>query len=64
MPKLRRVLIITTAVYLLGVVLTGFTFLVGNSSRISNSYGLVAASVDQGLSWPFQLVGVFRRVIR
>ncbi len=61
---LRRVLITTSAIYLLGVVLTGFTFMMGNSSRISNSYGLVAASVDRGMLWPVQLVRVFRRVIR
>ncbi len=61
---LRRVLITTSAIYLLGVVLTGFTFMMGNSSRISNSYGLVAASVDRGMFWPFQLVRVVRRVIR
>jgi len=61
---LRGLLIGAASIYLIGVLLTGFTFVLQRNYSGAGSVGMVSASVSYGMLWPVHVVKVLGRVIR
>ncbi len=61
---LRGFLIGVAAIYLIGVVLTGFTFVLQRNYSGAGSVSMVTASVNYGVLWPVYVIKVLGRVIR
>ncbi len=61
---LRGFLIGVAAIYVLGVLLTGFTFVMQKNYSDAGSVSMVSASVNYGMLWPVHVIKVLGRVIR
>ena len=61
---LRGLLIGVAAIYLIGVLLTGFTFVLQRNYSGAGSMSMFSASVSYGMVWPVLVIKVFGRVIR
>ncbi len=61
---LRGFLIGVAAIYVIGVLLTGFTFVLQKSYSDAGSVSMVSASVKYGMFWPVYVIKVLGRVIR
>ena len=61
---LRGFLIGVAAIYLIGVLLTGFTFVLQKNYSGAGSVSMFSASVSYGMVWPVLVIKVFGRVIR
>ena len=61
---LRGLLIGVAAIYLIGVLLTGFTFVLQRNYSGAGSVSMFTASVNYGVLWPVYVIKVFGRVIR
>ena len=61
---LRGFLIGVAAVYVLGVLLTGFTFVMQKNYSDAGSVSMVSASVTYGMFWPVHVIKVLGRVVR
>ena len=61
---LRGFLIGLASVYLIGVLLTGFTFVLQKNYSGAGSVSMFSASVSYGMVWPVLVIKVFGRVIR
>ncbi len=61
---LRGFLIGVAAIYVLGVLLTGFTFVMQKNYSDAGSVSMVSASVTYGILWPVHVIKVLGRVIR
>ncbi len=61
---LRGLLIGVASIYLIGVLLTGFTFVVQRKYSGAASESMFSASVNYGMLWPVQVLKVLGRVIR
>ncbi len=61
---LRGFLIGVAAIYVLGVLLTGFTFVMQKNYSDAGSVSMVSASVNYGMLWPVHVFKVLGRVVR
>ena len=61
---LRGILIGVAAIYLIGVLLTGFTFVLQRNYSGAGSMSMFSASVNYGMLWPVHMIKVLGRVIR
>ncbi len=61
---LRGLLIGVAAIYLIGVLLTGFTFVLQRNYSGAGSVSMVTASVNYWVLWPVYVIKVLGRVIR
>ncbi len=61
---LRGFLIGVASIYLIGVLLTGFTFVVQKKFSGAGSMTMFSASVNYGIVWPVHVIKVLGRVIR
>ncbi|MFQ5955255.1 MAG: hypothetical protein ACE5JZ_09360 [Kiloniellales bacterium] len=61
---LRRFVIGVASVYVIGVLLTGFTFVLQRNYSDGGSVSMVSASVSHGILWPVHAIKVLGRVIR
>ena len=61
---LRGFLIGMAAIYLIGVLLTGVTFVLQKKYSGAGSVSMFSATVSYGMLWPVHVVKVLRRVIR
>jgi hypothetical protein len=62
-PVLKSFLVASAAVYLFGVVLTGFVSVVEDSDRSLSVGAMVSETVSSGVSWPFHAYRIFNRVL-
>ena len=61
---LRGFLIGVAAIYLIGVLLTGFTFVLQKNYSGAGSMSMFSASVSYGMVWPVLVIKTLGRVIR
>ncbi len=61
---LRGFLIGVAAIYLIGVLLTGFTFVLQKNYSGAGSVSMFSASVSYGMVWPVLVIKTLGRVIR
>ena len=61
---LRGLLIGVAAIYLIGVLLTGFTFFLQSNYSGAGSMSMFSATVSYGMQWPVHVLKVLGRVIR
>lgn len=61
---LRGFLIGVASVYLIGVLLTGFTFVLQKNYSGAGSVSMISASVSYGMVWPVLVIKALGRVIR
>ncbi len=61
---LRGFLIGLASIYLIGVLLTGFTYVVQRKYSGAGSETMFSASVNYGIVWPVHVIKVLGRVIR
>ncbi len=61
---LRGLLIGVASIYLIGVLLTGFTFVLQKKYSDAGSVSMLSASVTYGIIWPVHVIKVLGRVIR
>ncbi len=61
---LRGLLIGVASIYLIGVLLTGFTFVLQKKFSGAGSMTMLSASVTYGMIWPAHVIKVLGRVIR
>ncbi len=61
---LRGILIGVASIYLIGALLSGFTFVLQKHYSGAGSVNMFSATVSYGMLWPVHVVKVLRRVIR
>ena len=61
---LRGFLIGLASIYLIGVMLTGFTFFLQRNYSGAGSLTMFSATVSYGMLWPVHVLKVLGRVIR
>ena len=61
---LRGFLIGVAAIYLIGVLLTGFTFVLQRNYSGAGSLSMLSATVNYGMLWPAHVLKVLGRVTR
>ena len=60
---LKNVIFSLAAIYLIGAVLTGFTYVIRNHMADMGSETLVSSTLKYGVYWPIQLHRVLSRII-
>ncbi len=60
---LRGFLIGVASIYVIGVLLTGFTFVLQRNYSGAGSVSMFSASVNYGILWPVHVIKALRRVI-
>ncbi len=60
---LKNIILSLAAIYLIGAVLTGFTYVLRNNLADTGSETLVSSTLKYGVYWPFQLHRVLSRII-
>ncbi len=59
---LRGFRIGVASIYLIGVLLTGFTFVLQRNYSGAGSVSMFSATVNYGILWPVHVIKVLRRV--
>lgn len=60
---LKNIIFSLAAIYLIGAVLTGFTYVMRNHMAGMGSETLVSSTLKYGVNWPFQLHRAMSRII-
>ncbi len=60
---LKNIILSLAAIYLIGAVLTGFTYVMRNNMADMASETLVSSTLKYGVYWPIQLHRVLSRII-